>query len=106
MPSEDEIEGHEAAPSPAWPPAEYELVLRKPVTLDGVTVDRLQLREPTCWEWEQIVAQPIEKQRRYGVQLITGVSINLVAKMGIGDVVRAEKYLLSFFDMGQSIGVA
>jgi hypothetical protein len=106
MPSEDEFEDLEAAVAEAWPPGEFELVLRKPVSLDGVTVDRLQLREPTCWEWEQIVAQPIDKQRRFGVQLISGVSIKLIAQMGVGDVVRAEKYLLSFFEVGLRIGAA
>ena len=89
-----------------WPPAEFELVLRKPISLEGVTVDRLQLREPTCWEWEQIVGRAVSEQRRFGVQLISGVSTKLIAQMGIGDVVRAERYLLSFFEVGQAIGVS
>ncbi|MES2034988.1 MAG: phage tail assembly protein, partial [Pseudomonadota bacterium] len=87
MPSDalDDLEDLIEPPQePAWPPAEFELVLRKPVSLDGVSCDRLQLREPTCWEWEQIIAQPIDKQRRFAVQLISGASIKLIALMGIG----------------------
>lgn len=107
MPSDAELEDLvEPATGAAWPPAEFELVLRKPVSLDGVTVDRLQLREPTCWEWEQIVGQKVENQRRFSIQLISGVSSKLIAQMGIGDVVRAERYLLSFFEVGQAIGAA
>lgn len=109
MPSDESPEDLVDPPSAAadpWPPAEFELVLRKPVTLEGTTVDRLQLREPTCWEWEQIVAQPEDKQRRYAVQLISGVSIKLIALMGVGDVVRAERYIIRFFEVGRTIAVA
>lgn len=107
MPSEDLTDAElEPAALAAWPPAEFELVLRKPVTLEGQTVDRLQLREPTCWEWEQIVGQPEDNQRKFAVQLISGVSMTMIKQMGIGDVVRAERYLIRFFEVGRTIGVA
>lgn len=90
----------------AWPPAEFELMLRAPVELAGQTYDRLPLREPTDDEWTKIMAAPEGQRRRLGIFLVTGIPQGAVAKMGIGDTVRAEAYLSSFFDIGQAIGVS
>lgn len=89
-----------------FPPEEFELVLRKPVELGGETYDRLQLREPTDEEWEKVMAAPDGKRRRVGLALVSGIPEKAIAKMAIGDTVRGEAYLTSFFDIGQVIGVS
>jgi hypothetical protein len=89
----------------AWPDAEWEMPLRKPLEHAGQTYAALQLREPTCAEWEETLEQPPLKQRRFVVSKVAGVPLGAVALMGIGDVTRAEEYLLRFFEVGQSIDV-
>lgn len=89
-----------------WPPETFELMLRKSVTHLDVTYDRLSLREPTDQEFEQIMKAPEGTKRRFAVSLVTGIPSGAIAQMGIGDTVRAEAYLLSFFDIGQAIGAS
>lgn len=86
-----------------WPPNEQEIVLRKSITHAGETYDRLNLREPTCAEWEETLEQPSTKQRRFIVSKVSGIPQAAVAQMGIGDVTRAEEYLMRFFEVGQKI---
>lgn len=88
-----------------FPPAEFELVLRKPVEHAGETYDRLHLREPTDEEWEKIMSKPDREHRRFGLALISGVPEKAIAKIGIGDTVRGEAYLASFFDIGRVRGL-
>jgi hypothetical protein len=87
----------------AWPPEELEIELRKPVEFKGEVYDRLRLREPTVAQWEKIMAEPRESARRFAVSLVAGVPMAAVGLMGIGDIVRAEEYLSSFFEAGQKI---
>lgn len=89
----------------AWPPADFDMPLRAPVSLGGETYDSLSLREPTGDEWEKILAVPEAQRRRKAVSLVAGVPMGACALMGIGDLVRAEAYLNSFFETGQLIGV-
>lgn len=95
----------EENPNPAveWPADELDMPLRKPVTVAGETVTSLKLREPTCAEWEDCLAQPSIKQRRHIVSTVSGIPAGIVATMGIGDVTRAEEYLMRFFEVGQRI---
>lgn len=90
----------------AWPPATFELMLRKPVTFAGEVYDRLSLREPTDAEMETIFKAPEGTARRVSIATVTGIPTGAVALMAIGDTVRAEAYLLSFFDIGQVIGAS
>lgn len=104
----DDIADGAAAPDfiVAWPPATWDMPLRKPlVTAADETVTHLNLREPTMDEFEQIMAWPEATRRRKSVSLIACLTMKDVAKIGVGDVVRAEAYLTSFFDVGQVIGV-
>lgn len=94
------VEG-EASP---WPTATFVLPLRKPIEVAGVTYGELKLREPTDDEWTDIFAQPPEKRRRYAVARVTGLPSDQLGRVGIGDLVRAERYLSAFFDVGQAIG--
>lgn len=98
----------EASPAEGdtWPASAWDMPLRTPVQHAGVTYDRLSLREPTDAEFEQIMAQPDGKKRRFAISYITGVPTEVVDVIGIGDTVRAEAYLLSFFGIGQGSGVA
>ena len=88
----------------AWPADRFELELRKPVQFADETFSVLMLREPTCGEWEEIFAQPVQLRRRFAVSRIAGIPMKAVAMMGIGDVLRGEAYLNSFFEVGQAIG--
>lgn len=105
---EEREEGQVVLPSLeiAWPPAEFELRLRRPVTWKEETFESLPLREPTLAEFERILAQPEAKRRCASVSIVTGIPEGAVRMMDIGDVVRAEAYLTSFFDIGQVIGVS
>lgn len=88
--------------APAWPPAAYELELRKPVEFKGETFEVLSLREPTGQEWEQIFEHPAKSRRRFAVSTIAGLPMGACALIGIGDLVRAENYLNAFFEAGQA----
>lgn len=89
-----------------WPASTWDMPLRKSlVTAADETITHLNLREPSMDEFEQIMAWPATTRRRKSVSLIAGLPMNEVAKIGVGDVVRAEAYLTSFFDVGQVIGV-
>lgn len=90
----------------AWPPEEFVLPLRQPVTHAGETFTEVTLREPTGLEWEKILAQPEGLRRRFAVSHIGGVPMAACALIGIGDLVRGENYLNSFFEVGQVIGVS
>lgn len=87
----------------AWPEPDLTVPLRRPVEFKGETYEHLQLREPTGAEWELIFAHPVKTRRRFGVSLISGVPMGACALMGIGDLVVAEAYLNSFFEVGQAI---
>lgn len=89
-----------------WPPETFELTLRKPVIFKDLSYDALSLREPTDREFELIMKAPEGERRRTAIALVAGIPAGAVALMGIGDTVRAEAYLLSFFDIGQVIGVS
>lgn len=90
---------------PAWPAPEWDLELRKPLAKkDGSTITSIMLREPTGAEWEDIMAHPVATRRRYSISRIGGVPMGDLAGVGIGDLVRGEAYLTSFFDIGQAIG--
>lgn len=106
-PEDDELAGL-ADPSadelPPWPPAEFELILRKPVDSPDGKIASIMLREPNGLEWEEIMATPTATRRRFGVSKIGGVPMKVCAQIGIGDLVRGEAYLTSFFDIGQVIG--
>ena len=99
--------GQEGEPDQAqtWPEPTLDIVLRNPVTIGEETYDRLCLREPTAGEWEEIFAHPSATRRRYAVSRIAGVPMNAVKVMGVGDVVRAEAYLSSFFNIAQVMSV-
>jgi len=84
----------------AWPDPEFELVLRKPVEHADETITSVMLREPTGGEWEEIFAQPEKLRRRYAVSRVGGIPMAVAAKIGIGDLVRGEAYLNSFFEVG------
>ncbi len=102
----DELPGLGAAGETVWPVTPWSLPLRAAlVTAADETVTHLHLREPTVAEFEQIIAWPLATRRRYSVSLITGLPMGDVARVAVGDVVRAEAYLTSFFDIGQVIGV-
>lgn len=89
-----------------YPPAEWDMPLRKPVEHLGETYDRLQLRELTDDQWGLVMeATEGGPRRRKAISLAAGVPEGAVAKMGIGDTARAEAYLVSFFDIAQVIGV-
>lgn len=90
----------------AWPAPTWDMELRAPlVTKAEETLTHLNLREPTMAEFETIMAWPAATRRRKAVSLIAAVTMDDVARIGVGDVVRAEAYLTSFFDVGQVIGV-
>lgn len=106
-PDADDLDGLEIpiADLPAWPDAEWDLLLRKPLAKkDGATITSIMLREPTGAEWEEIMAHPVATRRRYSISIIGGVPMGDLARVGIGDLVRGEAYLTSFFDVGQAIG--
>ena len=104
MSQTDGLEDLADAEPPAWPAATWDMPLRVALKLpDDSRIERLQLREPTCQEWEEIQAHPTPTRRRYAVSRIAGVPMNAMANMGIGDVVRAEEYIASFFGVGLSI---
>lgn len=107
-PDQDELEGLEDSAVEAaqvWPDREFELVLRKAVARpEGGDLTSIMLREPTGAEWEDIMACEVALRRRYSVSRIGGVPMKLCALIGIGDLVRGEAYLTSFFDVGQAIG--
>lgn len=89
---------------PRFPPPRFEMPLRKPVTLgDEPVIETLVLREPTCEEWEEINEHPLVTRRRYAISRICAIPMAAVAKMGIGDVQRAENYIFAFFEVGQTI---
>lgn len=91
--------------APAWPAREFELILRRPVTLpDGAEISSIMLREPTGAEWEEIMEHPVRSRRRFGISRVGGVPMKTCAAIGIGDLVRGEAYLTSFFEVGQAIG--
>lgn len=103
-----DIADGEAAPGfeVEWPPETWLMPLRRTLkTKADETIASLSLREPTMDEFEQIMRHPAETRRRFSVSLIAGLPMSEVAKIGVGDVVRAEAYLTSFFDVGQVIGV-
>jgi hypothetical protein len=92
---------------PTWPQADWEMPLRKALTLpEGGEIASLQLREPTEAEWETAKAKEPALQRRSLIAAVSGVPVQVVARMGIGDAVRAEEYLSSFFAAGLAIGVS
>lgn len=96
----------EASPAAlAWPPSAVEMELRMPIEFADAQISTLSLREPTCGEWEEILAAPDHQQRRKAVSLVAGIPMKAIAMMGIGDVVRAEEYISAFFEIGQKIGV-
>lgn len=97
------MDNEAATPASPWPSDDWEMPLRKPVSVAGENVSALKLREPTCEEWEDCLAQPSLKQRRYIVSKVSGIPMAIVGQMGIGDVTRAEEYLLRFFEAGQKI---
>ncbi|MCW5761036.1 MAG: phage tail assembly protein, partial [Phenylobacterium sp.] len=76
------------------------------VTAAGETVTHLHLREPTGDEWEQMCRWPEATRRRHAIELITAIPKGDLGKVGIGDLVRAEVYLGSFFDIGQVLGLS
>jgi hypothetical protein len=90
----------------AWPEAEFDLVLRRPITVGEDTVDRLQLHEPDGGQWEDIMAHSVATRRRYAVSRVSGVPMAACKQIGIGDLVRAEEYLNSFFEVGRAIGAS
>ena len=92
-----------AAEGPAWPPAEFLLELRRPITFKEETFSVLSLREPTGGEWEEIFDHPTKTRRRFAVSRIAGIPMGAAALIGIGDLVRADNYLASFFEVGQKI---
>lgn len=90
--------------APTWPPAELVLTLRKPITdAAGGAVAELHLREPTDDEWVKFSAFPEETRRRQAISLITKIPLETIARIGIGDTVRAENYFQAFFMLGQAI---
>lgn len=80
--------------------------LRVPVEDGDQAITSLSLREPTMAEYEEIMATPAALRIRKTVSIISALPMNVVAKIGVGDVVRAEAYCSSFFDIGQVIGVS
>jgi hypothetical protein len=102
---EDELD-LEPAERPQWPEPEFDLPLRKPLDLPDGPVDSLRLREPTGFEWEQIMATAVATRRRFAVSLIAGIPMKACGQIGIGDLVRAEEYLNGFFAVGRTIGVS
>lgn len=93
-----------SAPAIKWPDPTLFLELRTPVeNADGTPVTVLQLREPTGAEWDEILAHPDASRRRFGVSKVSGLPMATVGKIGIGDLLVAEDYMLSFFDIGQEI---
>lgn len=94
-----------AAPlAPQWPPAELVLTLRAPVTdKAGTEYAELHLREPTDDEWTKFSEHPEETRRRFAIHTIAKIPMEVAARLGIGDAVRAEAYLGSFFEFGQAI---
>lgn len=93
-----------AAEEIKWPAAEFELKLRRPIKIVDEEVDTILLREPTGEEWEKMIAHPAPTRRRYGVSLIGGIPMKSAAQILIGDLVRGEEYLNSFFEVGLTIG--
>jgi hypothetical protein len=93
----------------AYPPSEFTLVLRKPITDQaGGEIVELRLHEPTEDEWVKIGqykdADHGDRRtaRRFMVSLVAGVPMGAVAKMAIGDVATAEEYILAFFATGEA----
>lgn len=103
-PKIEDDEEFEAAAPPEWPEPEFELTLRKPVTFKDETYSVVLLREPTGAEWEEMLAQPTAIRRRFMISKVGGIPMAATALIGIGDLVRGETYLMSFFDTGQAIG--
>lgn len=103
---DDEVEDPEAKglAEIKWPEPEFELVLRKPIKVADETVSTILLREPTTGEWEQMMAHPVPTRRRYCVSLIGAVPFKALAAAPIGDLVRGEEYINSFFEVGVAIG--
>lgn len=92
---------------PQWPQPEWDMPLRKPVPLlEGGEVASLSLREPTDAEWEEAQGKERGLARRFLISKVCGLPLQVVARIGIGDTIRAEEYLVSFFAFGQAIGVS
>lgn len=87
----------------AWPADRFEIELRKPVELKGESYEVLSLREPTGAEWEEIFEHPLKTRRRFAISRIAGVPMGVTGQVGIGDLIRGEAYLNSFFELGQTI---
>jgi hypothetical protein len=104
--SDDTIDGVEAvAPeaAPAWPPSELTLTLRTPVVdAAGSEITELSLHEPTDDEWMAVMAHEVETRRRYAISRIAALPMTTVAKIKIGDVLRAENYLWGFIEVGRA----
>lgn len=105
MEIEDEAaDGSDVPDGPQWPPSELVLVLRSPVTdKAGSEIAELHLREPTDDEWTKFSDHPEATRRRYAISTIAKIPMEAAAKIAIGDAVRAEAYLGSFFEFGQAI---
>ncbi|MBS0360515.1 MAG: hypothetical protein JSR98_03975 [Proteobacteria bacterium] len=87
-----------------WPPSTWDLPLRHPVhDAAGGLIDILHLREPTDDEWVKAYEHPPETRRRFIVSTVCGVPMQTVAKIGVGDLEVAARYLSGFFDVATEI---
>lgn len=102
--SNEDDEGPYAFAEPVWPPAEWVMPLRKPVTdKAGSVISQLCLREPTDDEHVQIYAHKVDTRRRFAISTITGIPMDTVAQIGVGDAEAAVRYITSFFDVARKI---
>jgi hypothetical protein len=90
----------------AFDPAvdELVLVLRKSVTYDNASIDKLKLREPSAGELETFNKLKGQERDIVAVATVAGVHRHAAEKMLAGDVARGMKFINSFLQGGQTAG--